>query len=1178
MLKSPIAAAILCAASLAGAAQAQNLFVLPGSNSTNSNVIVLSNLFSQVATFQAGPGSFQVLAKPDGSKFYVISNSGSQTVTVVDPTFQTPRAIASLGTQATAAAMTPNGQRLLVVAGSLHIFDTSTDQDLTPNGLLTTAPLVDLTISLDGTRAFVLGKQSQVNPQGIVYAIDLTTNGFGTVGTLPLDSTVNSISTGPNGLIYVSGVNRFWEINPSTVTLTPAGEIPLIASAGRPAFTPDAKYALLPNQTPGNTGAALDLIDLTAHAVAGTSANLGNSIIDKIVVPNGNVAYAYASDTQSLYQFALPSLAVSGTNFQGVNNLAINTIALSPDIPGGAHASTQNLYIISGGNLYKVDLPSSQVVGSLPVTTPQASSVVFAGPAVTNVSAVTLLQYNDKQAIAAGGTPLPLTVRVLDGNGNPISGAPVTFATVTNGVTFSNPSAITGANGYASTTFSGGSGQIIVTATSGTATVNFTLVVGSTGGGGTGGPTGGLSIVAGQGQVFNAGFGSAAGNGSPIIVALTDVNGNPIANVPVTFEPVTSAGGSGSGVTLSFGPIGTDGGPAPDSVGHIVYTDTNGQASVNVQTSTIPLGIAFSQSSIQVSAPNANSITFYESAVPLTGGLTARLSPAAPYTMPPTPSGSTLKGAFTLAVAPSLAGGVLPNVGVQIVNPISSNATAPVPSPYFSCADPTGMGVLTDMTGQATCDLVVKAPPGTYQFSVLYGYYGSNGPYTITVTPGLPGSLKILQGDKQTGAPGQQLPQAFRVQVTDAQGNPLSGIGVSFTIVTPGSISLSNVSSATDQNGYASALGTLGNIPGTFQVKVTPATGTGSATFTYTVMSPATGIQPVSGGGQTTLVNTPFASPLVVRVVDATGKPVSGVMVTFSATGNATVGNPTATTDSSGQAQTTVIAGLNAGNITVTASAAGGFSTSFALTARLPGPQNVTLLNGASFQPGISPGSLAVIKGTGLLPGVQGVVVPTSIVGPLPTQLSGFSVTFNGVPAPIYNLSNQNGQEQVTVQVPYEVQPGTATVTINAVGGGVATITTPVQPVAPGFFQTLYNNQTYGVAIRQSDGSYINPSNPAHANDVVCFFLTGLGQTSPLMGTNQVGIANQNIVEPIDVGLNNSGVRLVSATTLPGQVAVYLVCLQVPMDVVPNPMAPVGLIVHDPTGDIYAQGTYIPIQ
>src|SRR5579871_1469595 len=110
MLKSAIASCVIClffGSFVLQAQQAQqDVFAVPGANSTSNTVLVFSsNPFSNITGFSAGPGTFTVLAKPDGSKFYAIANSGTSTVTEVSSSFTNPRSIADLGTQATAAAI-----------------------------------------------------------------------------------------------------------------------------------------------------------------------------------------------------------------------------------------------------------------------------------------------------------------------------------------------------------------------------------------------------------------------------------------------------------------------------------------------------------------------------------------------------------------------------------------------------------------------------------------------------------------------------------------------------------------------------------------------------------------------------------------------------------------------------------------------------------------------------------------------------------------------------------------------------------------------------------------------------------------------------------------------------------------------------------------------------------------
>ncbi len=444
--------------------------------------------------------------------------------------------------------------------------------------------------------------------------------------------------------------------------------------------------------------------------------------------------------------------------------------------------------------------------------------------------------------------------------------------------------------------------------------------------------------------------------------------------------------------------------------------------------------------------------------------------------------------------------------------------------------------------------------------------------------------VNILQGDNQSGNPGQALPTSFLIQVTDGSGNPLPQIAVSWRVLS-GAITLSQVSNLTDTSGKASAQATLGNTPGQAQVQVTAGSGSNqvSATFTVTINTPPAsigGIAVVSGNNQSIVENTAFANPLVVNVTDSNGIAVQNAPVTFSVTsGSATVTTPNPSTDASGNASTTVTAGGTPGAVVITASTSG-FNATFNLTVSPPGPANVVFMNAASLQSGIAAGAIVTIQGDGIAPGVAGVVVPNDIIGPLPTTLAGVSVTFNGTAAPIFSVSNVNGVQQVNVQVPYEVAGlASASVVINTNGGGSGTFTVTLQPYSPGIFTTdVFGVQNYVVAIRP-DGSYVSPSNPAHRGEIIIIFVTGAGQTSPPTATNEAGIPNQNIAANFAVGFNNAGTPSISAQTVVGLVGVYAISLQLPDDATTGAQRPVGFIVYDAAGNPYfANSPVISIQ
>jgi uncharacterized protein (TIGR03437 family) len=107
----------------------------------------------------------------------------------------------------------------------------------------------------------------------------------------------------------------------------------------------------------------------------------------------------------------------------------------------------------------------------------------------------------------------------------------------------------------------------------------------------------------------------------------------------------------------------------------------------------------------------------------------------------------------------------------------------------------------------------------------------------------------------------------------------------------------------------------------------------------------------------------------------------------------------------------------------------------------------------------------------------------------------------------------------------------------------------------------------------------VSPTNPAQRGENIQVYVTGLGQATPAIATGAAGVANQSVVSPLLIGLNNGGVPLISAVYGPGLIGVYVITLQVPADTQTGPYQPLGVIAYDSANNLYfAQPTYIPIE
>jgi len=122
--------------------------------------------------------------------------------------------------------------------------------------------------------------------------------------------------------------------------------------------------------------------------------------------------------------------------------------------------------------------------------------------------------------------------------------------------------------------------------------------------------------------------------------------------------------------------------------------------------------------------------------------------------------------------------------------------------------------------------------------------------------------------------------------------------------------------------------------------------------------------------------------------------------------------------------------------------------------------------------------------------------------GNLPTTAGGVTVTFDGVPAPIY-LAYAG---QLNVQVPFEVAGKTSTkVVVNYYGSQSAPVTVAVAAAQPSFF--TFTPQGKDAIIQNFPDFTLNSStNPIARGGVAILYGTGIGQLPYTLGTGEAGV------------------------------------------------------------------------
>jgi len=209
-------------------------------------------------------------------------------------------------------------------------------------------------------------------------------------------------------------------------------------------------------------------------------------------------------------------------------------------------------------------------------------------------------------------------------------------------------------------------------------------------------------------------------------------------------------------------------------------------------------------------------------------------------------------------------------------------------------------------------------------------------------------------------------------------------------------------------------------------------------------------------------------------------------------------------------------------------------------------PAITAVANGGSNLIGpVAPGEVVIISGVALGP-PQVVGEQVNSQGLVSTSLSGTTVTFNGMAAPVIYTS----ASQVSVVVPFEVTGNTAQVSVQYRNQPPAQTSVPVAAAAPGLITADYSGTGQVLALNQDGSANGNcapnlPGTPVHpscfpsgSNTIVTLFLTGAGQTSPAGSDGQIqGNVTASPILPISVKIGGLPAMVMAVSGAPGQIA-----------------------------------------
>jgi len=310
--------------------------------------------------------------------------------------------------------------------------------------------------------------------------------------------------------------------------------------------------------------------------------------------------------------------------------------------------------------------------------------------------------------------------------------------------------------------------------------------------------------------------------------------------------------------------------------------------------------------------------------------------------------------------------------------------------------------------------------------------------------------------------------------------------------------------------------------------------------------------------GQTQSSNWPMVNPLQTpkggfNAVFVTEFSADGSSLLFSTILTGTTGSSQANAialDATGNAYVAgVVSSKDFPTVNPFQGAIGGGNDAFVLkiSSGAPGIPTITAVqNGASFSPGLTPGSWGTIKGSNLAATTD--TWSNFIVnGNLPTTVDKVSVTVGGQAAYVYYVS----PGQINFIVP-NIGSGPAQVVVTNSLGTSAGFSTVVAPFAPAFFpwpnnQVVATRQDFSLAAK--NGSFTGATTvPAKPGDTIILWGTGFGPTTPAAPAGQQTPSDKTYSTSTVPGvtINNLSATVYGAALASGFAGLYQIAIQVP--------------------------------
>ncbi len=427
----------------------------------------------------------------------------------------------------------------------------------------------------------------------------------------------------------------------------------------------------------------------------------------------------------------------------------------------------------------------------------------------------------------------------------------------------------------------------------------------------------------------------------------------------------------------------------------------------------------------------------------------------------------------------------------------------------------------------------MRMVPGALACALLVISCG--GDELLLPAEGEPATLAIVHGDAQTGPVGGQLAEPLVVRVTDTRGRPVAGTNVAFA---PAVGSVAPEATTTDADGLAATQWSLGMQTGeqALDASVAGASPPLAVRFTATASAGAArGLIIVSGNGQSATAGSTLPAPLVVRLLDGSGNPISGGAVAWViGQGGGRVDPATSTTAADGTTSASWTLGPALGANTLSAVVSGVGTVEFAATATVGAASRLAIVTqpSSTASSGVPFAQQPVIE----LRDASGNAVPQARVDVTVAIASG-----GGTLGGATTRATDGGGRAAFTDLSITGSPGTRTLVFAANGFSVTSSPIQVGPGAPSpsesrlsadptSFEAGSGSSTITVTVRDGQGTPL-PGVPVQLT------VSGSGNAVTQPGsTNSSGVATgsftSTVAESKTVSATAAGVQIQQTATV----------------------------------------------